>query len=1030
MRHLWISVAFLCNLPLAIVNARPLESDTITTRHKTVLSIQNAPQESLFTQPFVATPDMASLSRTISYPINYSTGTPQIDIPLYTIQCGTLVLPISLSYNASGVRVNDVSGMVGQGWSLCGIPTISRQIKGHIDSGYTCDFNTNQHNSNYQYVESLLDSSNPFSSIDESPDEYYYQLANKKGMFMYIMQPNGAGLSYASFPYNDVKISLTNATYKYFTLTDDDGTTYRFNGGKDYSPIAGGTEESGWKASSMVAANGIDSICFTYLGNSAYTLYQTNDSYTVVDDFETNGLNRWPRIDLYTDYYQIGGEIEGAEIEEVMKTPVVYKTNGNYRYSYQVDNSGNLYSDNQPTLSPLGFLESVNTSASLPNTITFKGNTISFGTSSNDGTNVITSIIVRNSQNQIVRRIRLEYEFYPVKHRSFLTSVCFTNAAGDKILERYSFEYYNPANLPGSGDRGIDFWGYYNGGNKENSGTLIPRMTLRTIIDNSGYQSPQTYVDSVTIGASGWFSRASDEQYMIYGSLKSITYPTGAKDIFTYEANQVKFSGNRRESDFYISDHLLPVPNKTNTYYVGGLRIKQIKSLLNGDSVNYRTFQYNTDGTGSSPIDESTNYFVTSKRKYYYYTYANTQAHTIVNSRYRVISSSPVVPLSFNNGAVVMYEEVTEYNGRGENDNSGKTVYKYSVPSYTWYPVDYATRISNKYKDWQYGHLREKSVFKKEGSSYLRVTKDTYSYTLGCNVGKVWAGEYELKDFTNSDGNYNYPFPAYLLQFEGNNHGYDVNAYNLTSCTKVDYDGNGNTLTNNETYSYSIPYSTQMTSKAMTQNGETYTENYEYPYHHQSSAPYSTMVSKNILSPVVTSTSTRNEKSVVTHTPYVAGWFKPSSVYLNYNGEGLTERITYTYDEKGNKVQASKDGRENVVYLYGYNSQYIVAVIENAQYSTVQSVLGSGVLANIRDSNLPTDYQWNLLNSLRNNSSYKNWHVTTYQYKPLVGVTKITDPAGQTFTFTYDDLGRLLSKGQDINGTEVILETYEYHYKE
>lgn len=987
------------------------------------------PPESIFNQPFVTTPDMAALARNISYPINYSTGTPQITIPLYTIQCGTLTLPLALTYNASGVRVDDVSGMVGQGWTLTGIPTISRHQKGHFDNQYVCNFQTTG-TKTYEYVQEALNSANPWSAIDEQPDEYYYQLADKSGMFLYVMEQNGAGLSYATMPYNDVKVTLTDATYKYFTLTDDDGTIYKFNGGKDYAPIPGSIGESGWKASCMKAANGIDSISFNYYNPVSYTIYQNNDSYTVVDNFMTDGYNRWPRSDLYTDYLMIGDFIDPIEIEEVMEAPIVYKTIGDYRYSYQVNSSGNLYSDNQPDVSPLGFEPYVITKASIPNTIEYKGNTITFGLVSDEGYFKISSIVVKNSQNHIVRNIKLEYDYYENSFRSFLKSVSFKDSTGNMVLEKYTFEYEKPGYLPRSGSRDIDFWGYYNGHDKQNGGTLVPKMVLTSSIDYPYSHSPQYYSGTVNIGATGWYSRASDENYMIYGTLKSITYPTGSKDIFTFEANQTKFATDSTESDFYITSHLLPVPNKANTYYVGGLRIKQIKSIIDEDSVNYRTFQYNSDGTGTSPIDKSTNYFVLDKRKYYYSTYAYSQLHTTVSSRYRVVSSSPNLPLTYGNGAVVMYGEVTEYNGKSANDNNGKTVYKFSVPDYKWTPVDYATRLVNKYRDWRYGHLTQKTVYRKSGNTYVAITKDDYQYANGCMVGNVWAGEYELGSFTNYGVSYDYPFPQGTLYYMGSTYAYPVYAYNLNSITTTVYDGNGNSLISEEGHSFSVPYCNLMTEKTLTQNNVTFTESYEYPYHFSSTAPYTTMLANNILNPVIRTTSTRNEKTIVSKSPYVASWFKPSALQMSFNGETLTERITYSYDEKGNKVQASKDGRENVVFLYGYNSQYIVAVIENATYSTVQSVLGSSLISSIRDSSQPSESQWTELNGLRNNASHKDWHVTVYQYNPLVGVIKMTDPAGQIYTYEYDGLGRLTAKGQFINGTEQTLERYEYHYKQ
>ena len=45
-------------------------------------------------------------------PVNYSTGVPQIEIPLYTVKGKKLELPISISYHASGVKVTDIASSV------------------------------------------------------------------------------------------------------------------------------------------------------------------------------------------------------------------------------------------------------------------------------------------------------------------------------------------------------------------------------------------------------------------------------------------------------------------------------------------------------------------------------------------------------------------------------------------------------------------------------------------------------------------------------------------------------------------------------------------------------------------------------------------------------------------------------------------------------------------------------------------------------------------------------------------------------
>ena len=43
-------------------------------------------------------PHAQEFTKYIDYPVNFSSGLPNNDIPLYTVKCGSLVLPISVSY--------------------------------------------------------------------------------------------------------------------------------------------------------------------------------------------------------------------------------------------------------------------------------------------------------------------------------------------------------------------------------------------------------------------------------------------------------------------------------------------------------------------------------------------------------------------------------------------------------------------------------------------------------------------------------------------------------------------------------------------------------------------------------------------------------------------------------------------------------------------------------------------------------------------------------------------------------------------
>ena len=63
------------------------------------------------------------------------------------------------------------------------------------------------------------------------------------------------------------------------------------------------------------------------------------------------------------------------------------------------------------------------------------------------------------------------------------------------------------------------------------------------------------------------------------------------------------------------------------------------------------------------------------------------------------------------------------------------------------------------------------------------------------------------------------------------------------------------------------------------------------------------------------------------------------------------------------------------------------------------------------------------INSLR--AKLPNALVTTYTYKPLVGMATMTDPRGVVTKYDYDGFGRLIKVTQ----ADKVIETYGYHYK-
>src|SRR5258706_15163287 len=79
------------------------------------------------------TPNAMKMTEYYAQRPNMYTGTANVSIPLHTIDFDGWQLPLSISYNATGVRTNEEAGEVGLGWALNSTGVISRTIQGYDD---------------------------------------------------------------------------------------------------------------------------------------------------------------------------------------------------------------------------------------------------------------------------------------------------------------------------------------------------------------------------------------------------------------------------------------------------------------------------------------------------------------------------------------------------------------------------------------------------------------------------------------------------------------------------------------------------------------------------------------------------------------------------------------------------------------------------------------------------------------------------------------------------------------------------------
>ena len=89
------------------------------------------------------TPQASAFMKYGEESVNEYTGTANISVPLYTIKCKDIEIPIVLNYNASGIKVEQEASWVGLGWDLTVGGCINYVCAGSKDiiNGYHIDDN-------------------------------------------------------------------------------------------------------------------------------------------------------------------------------------------------------------------------------------------------------------------------------------------------------------------------------------------------------------------------------------------------------------------------------------------------------------------------------------------------------------------------------------------------------------------------------------------------------------------------------------------------------------------------------------------------------------------------------------------------------------------------------------------------------------------------------------------------------------------------------------------------------------------------
>ncbi|MFK7926263.1 MAG: hypothetical protein AB8H47_30220, partial [Bacteroidia bacterium] len=466
-------------------------------------------------------PNAASLGKYGDIPVSYHTGIPSIQVPIFTVQEGSLSLPISLSYHAAGIRVEETASWVGLGWALNAGGVITRTVRNAPDedgklqqkSGYWANYG-------YDFVQGTSEVQNlnyaAAGLIDTEPDLFSFNVNGYSGKFFFDDNRNVVLL-----PRQDIKIEVVASPnpygYKFdeWIMTTPDGVKYTFGG-------TGAIEESA--------------------SSSGY--YFTNDLYN--------------RSSWYLK------EIESPNAD--FKIELEYEPE---KYAYYNNGSESRIAGANACPAPIHAPNPVKTIVkgvrlsriSTPYTaVDFVANHVRqdlskyiAGTNSgvNNESRALDEIVIKDSDGQCFKRFILSKSYFessfntPTPYhdpdqtdekRLRLDQVQEVICSGKTSIPAYVFAYNHQVGLPRRRSLAQDHWGYFNG--RYNT-VLTPKPA-----------------NSSCSGA----DRKPDANKVKEWAIKKITYPLGGWTEFEFETHQTN-SYNFGQG--------------ANTM-VGGLRIKKM----------------------------------------------------------------------------------------------------------------------------------------------------------------------------------------------------------------------------------------------------------------------------------------------------------------------------------------------------------------------------------------------------------------------------------------------------------------------
>lgn len=889
---------------------------------------------------------------------------------------------------------------------------------------------------------------------------YYYKLLDKSGKFYFsknIFEEWKGQI--VTNPYEPIRIEVTkNNLIDAFRIINDDGMKYEFS------------ERLGdsWYLHKITSPNGKHSISFTY--------NKDNLSYELVQQLDYIGVDEMVRRQYPQPLFpHQGSDYSYPYVTVFQKDSYSIISHGDPRI---IDSNPTLEEINMGPIpfpvSPNGAVRSVSTINSI-NTIESSYVKVEFV-----GTKNISSIIVTHKlSGEILRRINF---YYSNNRTTTLDKVEVIGVDGQKEVYQMTYNETRLYNTNKGTNTGLDHWGYYNGYDMpDRNTTLIPMSVLKTreylarAYANPVFQgrtkavSDEWVFDPVKILIKNLPYRTSERktvpEFMQHAMLTSITYPTGRKSNFFYEAHQYlhKYSEEKKYNfgyghdewaydDYDDGEEIRPDEVK----YAGGLRIKKIEEYdpYTGATLT-KEYKYGMkeDGVG----------YIKHQIDIEDYGYELYKIGTIVLNmpdkvripfitKMRMYTKFSVPNLFFGNGSTTVYDYVTEYTVNNVTGEKQKSLYHYDAEKKSdAYRVGYTRMLFDPQTGWKYGQLLDKIDYKYSDGKYHKVMYKKNEYeifgyqaTPDIRIWRniIWGSDYQspnpYEDVDNAE--LDYPYTKHEI---GN---IESGRKYLSREVTTTYTDSGDSVSTETKYNYwnyiiqdkpfnaSVPLLTQKETAAG--RGIWSIEKYKYPF--TSSFELAgeenarlKLIENNQIHTLLEKEILKRNAHTLQRNKYLigpeSGLPLPASVTTN-TGLNKTdeERVKILkYDIFGNPVYIQKDGN-NAVYLWSYGGQYLVAEILGATLEEVEQSLSSVGISSIQSLSENKSPDKSTLDKLRNSAYLKKSAVTTYEYQPAVGMVSMTNPQGIITYYEYDSFGRLNAvRDHDKN----IVNRYYYNYQ-